>query len=165
METLNLNHWPAREAPGVGSSDYQRFCSASAVIQGKVHGEPRENEESALGLEALSQSCVCVHARVCVCVSQELGLMESPPPPAALSGQKLRTHGDVGMGGQKDDTSVQAMKGKLDGPYSFLQEGHPEPRNRPTNLQPRPDLRPPSEAGQAKGAYSPTSPDGVPTVC
>ena len=88
METLNLNHWPPREAPGVGSSDYQRFCSASAVIQGKVHGEPRENEESALGLEALSQLCVCVCVCVhaCVCVSQELGLMESPPPPAALSG-------------------------------------------------------------------------------
>ena len=86
METLNLNHWPPREAPGVGSSDYQRFCSASAVIQGKVHGEPRENEESALGLEALSQLCVCVCVHACVCVSQELGLMESPPPPAALSG-------------------------------------------------------------------------------
>ena len=70
----------------MGSSDYQRFCSASAVIQGKVHGEPRENEESALGLEALSQLCVCVCVHACVCVSQELGLMESPPPPAALSG-------------------------------------------------------------------------------
>lgn len=73
--------------------------------------------------------------------------------------------GTWGWGGQKDDISIQAMKGKLDGPHSFLQEGHPEPRNRPTHLQPRPDLRPPSEAGRAKGASLPTNPDAIPTVC
>ena len=108
--------------------------------------------------------CVCVCTRVCVCHRNSASW--SPHHLLLLcQGQKLRSHEDVGMGGQKDDTSVQAMKGKLDGPYSFPQEGHPEPRNRPTHLQPQPDLHPPSEAGQAKGAYSLTSPDGVPTVC
>lgn len=80
-------------------------------IQGRCGmASPERNEESALAWR-LFPNRVCVCARACVCVT---GTRSWSPHHLLLlcQGRKLRTHGDVGMGGQKDDVG-QAMKGKL----------------------------------------------------